>query len=126
VFHALVIDEYGSVEGILTVNDILESLVGEVSPEEEEYQILERDDGTWLVDGQYPFHEFLNFFDLQEYYEENRYNTLSGLILDKLGFIPKAGDKLSWTNFDLEIMDMDRARIDKVLVIHHKSPQKST
>jgi putative hemolysin len=120
VFHALVIDEYGSVEGILTVNDILESLVGEVSPEEEEYQIIEREDGSWLVDGQYPFHEFLNFFDLQELYEENRYNTLSGLILDKLGYIPEAGDKLSWTIFDLEIMDMDRARIDKVLVIHNK------
>lgn len=116
VFQALVIDEYGSVEGILTVNDILESLVGEVSPEEEEYQIVERDDGSWLVDGQYPFHEFLNYFDLQELYEDNRYNTLSGLILDKLGFIPKAGDKLSWSGFEMEIVDMDRARIDKVLV----------
>jgi putative hemolysin len=116
IFYALVIDEYGSVEGMITVNDILESLVGEVSPEEEEYQIFQRDDGTWLVDGQYPFHEFLNYFDLQELYEDNRYNTLSGLILDKLGYIPKAGDKLSWMGFDLEIVDMDRVRIDKVLV----------
>jgi putative hemolysin len=116
IFHALVIDEYGSVEGIITVNDILESLVGEVSPAEEEYQIVKRDDGSWLVDGQYPFHEFLNYFELQELYEENRFNTLAGLILDKLGFIPKAGDKLSWMGFNLEIMDMDRARIDKVLV----------
>jgi len=116
VFYALVIDEYGSVEGIITVNDILESLVGEVSPSEEEYQIVRRDDGSWLVDGQYPFHEFLNYFDLQELYEENRFNTLAGLILDKLGYIPKAGDKTSWMGFDIEVMDMDRARIDKVLV----------
>jgi putative hemolysin len=116
VFHALVIDEYGSIEGIITVNDILESLVGEVSPAEEEYQIVHRDDGTWLIDGQYPFHEFLNYYDMQELYEDNRYNTISGLILDKLGFIPKAGDKVSWMGFEIEIMDMDRARIDKVLV----------
>jgi putative hemolysin len=116
IFYALVIDEYGSVEGMITVNDILESLVGEVSPEEEEYQIFQRDDGTWLVDGQYPFHEFLNYFDLQELYEDNRYNTLSGLILDKLGYIPKASDKLTWMGFEIEIMDMDRVRIDKVLV----------
>jgi putative hemolysin len=116
VFHALVIDEYGSVEGIITVNDILESLVGEVSPEEEEYQIVMRDDSSWLVDGQYPFHEFLNYFDLQELYEENRFNTLAGLILDKLGYIPKAGDKINWMGFDIEVVDMDRARIDKVMV----------
>jgi putative hemolysin len=116
VFYALVIDEYGSVEGIITVNDILESLVGEVSPAEEEYQIVIRDDGTWLVDGQYPFHEFLNYFDLQELYEESHFNTLAGLILDKLGYIPKAGDKVIWMGFVLEIMDMDRVRIDKVLV----------
>ena len=116
VFYALVIDEYGSVEGIITVNDILESLVGEVSPAEEEYQIVKRDDGSLLVDGQYPFHEFLNYYDMQELYEENRYNTISGLILDKLGFIPKAGDKITWMGFEIEIMDMDRARIDKVLV----------
>lgn len=116
VFYALVIDEYGSVEGIITVNDILESLVGEVSPAEEEYQIVMRDDGSLLVDGQYPFHEFLNYYDMQELYEENRYNTISGLILDKLGFIPVAGDKITWMGFEIEVMDMDRARIDKVLV----------
>ena len=115
-FHALVIDEYGSVEGIITVNDILESLVGEVSPAEEEYQIFNRDDGTWLIDGQYPFHEFLNYFDMQELYEENRFNTIAGLILDKLGYIPSAGDKINWMGFQIEIVDMDRARIDKVLV----------
>jgi len=122
VFHALVIDEYGSVEGIITVNDILESLVGEVSPSEEEYQIVQRDNGSWLVDGQYPFHEFLNYFDMQELYEENRFNTLAGLILDKLGYIPKAGEKISWMGFDLEIVDMDRARIDKVLVSFRPPP----
>lgn len=116
VFYALVIDEYGELEGMISVNDILESLVGEVSPEEEEYQITQRDDGSWLVDGQYPFHEFLNHFDLQELYEDHHYNTLSGLILDKLGYIPKAGEKLNWMNFDIEIVDMDRARIDKILV----------
>ncbi|MBP6870745.1 MAG: HlyC/CorC family transporter [Bacteroidales bacterium] len=119
-FHALVIDEYGSVEGIITVSDILESLVGEVSPADEEYQIISRDNGTWLVDGQYPFHEFLNYFDLQELYEENRFNTIAGLILDQLGYIPKAGDKTDWMGFRFEIMDMDRARIDKVLVSKEK------
>jgi putative hemolysin len=116
VFYALVVDEYGSVEGMITISDILESLVGEVSPDEEEYQVVVRDDGSWLIDGQYPFHEVLNYFDMQELYEENRYNTLSGLILDKLGAIPNTGDKITWMGFEIEVVDMDRVRIDKVLV----------
>jgi putative hemolysin len=116
VFYALVVDEYGNTQGMLTVNDILESLVGEVSPSEEEYQITRRDDGSFLVDGQYPFHEFLNYFDMEELYEEHHYNTISGLILEYSGSIPQTGFKVGWMAFDFEVVDMDGPRIDKLLV----------
>lgn len=123
IFYALVVDEYGNTQGILTVNDILESLVGEVSPAEEEYQIVTREDGSWLIDGQYPFHEFLNYFDIEELYEEHHYNTLSGLILEYSGSIPQTGYKMIWTAFEFEVVDMDGPRIDKVLV--SRKPSKT-
>ena len=88
----------------------------------EEAEIVERSDGTWLVDGQYNFYDFLEYFDMEDLYAEHDYNTLSGLILEILERVPKTGEKLSWLNFEFEIVDMDGARIDKVLV--SKIPQK--
>lgn len=114
--YSLVVDEYGDMQGILTVNDILESLVGDVTPGGDDLQIIRRADGSFLVDGQYPFHEFLNYFDLEEFYEEYHYNTLSGLILELTGSIPATGDRIAWLGFELEIIDMDGPRIDKILV----------
>jgi len=116
IFYALVVDEYGNTQGILTVNDILESLVGEVSPVEEEYQITPRGDGSFLVDGQYPFHEFLSYFEVEELYEDHHYNTLSGLILANANAIPQEGYRFDWMSFGFEVIDMDGPRIDKVLV----------
>ncbi len=116
-FYALVIDEFGSIQGIVTLNDLMEALVGNiVVPDETDEQIIEREDGTWLVDGQYSFYDFLAYFDMEDLYQEHDFNTLSGLILDVLEHIPKTSEKLRWRNFEMEILDMDAARIDKVLV----------
>lgn len=117
VHYGIITDEYGHMQGLLTMNDLLEALVGDVSEfYHGEFSFVERSDGTWLVDGQFPLSEFLAKFDLQHLASEYAYNTISGLILDHLRHIPKPGEKLQWQNFELEIMDMDKARIDKILV----------
>ena len=116
VKYGIVTDEFGGIQGIVTLNDILEALIGQVLEPDEELDITERADGTWLVDGQYSFYDFLAYFDMEDLYAENGFNTLSGLILDVLERVPKTGDTLVWKNFIFEIVDMDKARIDKVLV----------
>ena len=120
VKYGFVTDEFGDVKGIVTLTDIMEALVGEVVEEGEESSIIVRDDGSVLVDGQYSFYNFLEYFDLEDWYPEHDYNTLSGLILDILEHVPKEGEKFSWRHFEFEIVDMDGARIDKVLVTQHK------
>jgi len=115
--QALVMDEYGEMQGMITLNDLLEALVGDVSEfYESEFVFTERADGSWLIDGQYPLVEFLRKFDLDELIEDYPFNTLSGLILHELRRIPAAGDILKWREFTIEILDMDGARIDKVLI----------
>lgn len=116
--EALICDEFGSCEGIITLKDILEGLVGEIEQTQHEPNIIKRiEDDSWLVDGQCPMHDFLLYFDQEEMYDpNNEYNTLGGLILDLGQHIPQSGEKLRWQNFELEVVDMDGVRIDKVLV----------
>ncbi|MDR0732460.1 MAG: hemolysin family protein [Dysgonamonadaceae bacterium] len=121
VKYAFVTDEFGEVKGIVTMTDILEALVGEVAGEDEESSITAREDGSFLIDGQCSFYNFLEYFDLEGWYAEHDYNTLSGLILDVLEHVPQEGEKFSWYHFNFEIIDMDGARIDKVLVKTEKS-----
>ena len=117
IHYALIIDEFGLVEGLVTMNDILESLVGNASEmETEEEEFTEREDGTYLIGGQYPFYDFLSHFDLEDLYKDNNFNTLSGLIFEQTGTIPKVGEKIIWDKFVFEIVDLDGARIDKILV----------
>lgn len=114
-----IVDEYGSVEGMITLNDILEAIVGDIGPvDEDDYEIIERHDGSFLVDAQIPFYDFLSKFEKTDYISEGEqdFNTVAGFILHQLKAIPKAGDRLEWKEFKFEIMDMDGNRIDKVLV----------
>ena len=113
---ALIIDEFGVLQGIVTLKDIMEAIVGEIPEPHEEPEIIKRQDGTYLVDGQCSFYNFLSYFKQGDLYSTNEYNTLGGLILEELGHIPCSGEILEWKNFKLEVMDMDGARIDKVLV----------
>lgn len=116
VKYGIVTDEFGGIQGIVTLKDIMEGLIGQVPEVGEEAEIVQRADGSWLVDGQYNFYDFLEYFDMEDLYAEHDYNTLSGLILEILERVPKTGETLSWLTFQFEIVDMDGARIDKVLV----------
>ena len=119
IHYALIIDEFGMVEGMVTMNDILESLVGnssEFETEDDEDEFMERADGTFLIGGQYSFYDFLSHFDMEDVYQDNNYNTISGLLFSKIGVIPKEGEKIEWDKFVFEIVDMDSTSIDKVLV----------
>jgi putative hemolysin len=119
-----IVDEYGSVLGLITLNDILEAIVGDIpQPDIPDYEILERDDGSFLIDGQIPFYDFLTRFEKTEWMNEGEhdFDTLAGFILHELEHIPKPGEKLEWKGFSFEILDMDGHRIDKVLV--NLSPQ---
>lgn len=114
-----IVDEYGSMLGLITLNDILEAIVGDLPQEDmEDYTITERSDGSYLVDGQIPFYDFLARFEKTEWInqEEHQFDTLAGFILHELEHIPHAGEKLEWKGFNIEILDMDGHRIDKVLV----------
>ena len=117
VHYAFVTDEYGVFQGIITLNDILEALVGDAADfDEDEYQLVAREDGTWLVDGLYSLHDFLTYFDMDELTNDYEVTTVSGLIMTEMGKIPKQGEKLFWNKLELEIIDMDGVKIDKVLV----------
>lgn len=121
VHYALVTDEYGVFQGIITLNDILEALVGDASDfYDDEFQLQANDDGTWLVDGHYPLHDFLTYFDLDDLINEYEVTTLSGLIMTELSYIPKEGEKLAWNLYELEVVTMDGVKIDKVRVRHIK------
>ena len=114
-----IVDEYGTVEGMVTLNDILEAIIGDFpQPDTPDYEIIERSDGSFLVDAQIPFYDFLSRFEQTEYMNEGEqeFDTLAGFILHKLERIPHEADKLEWEGFKLEILDMDGHRIDKVLV----------
>lgn len=113
---ALIIDEFGIVQGMVTLKDIMEAIVGEIPEPHEDPEIMEHPDGTYLVDGQCSFYNFLSYFKLGDLYPENEHNTLGGLIMEELGHIPHAGEHLEWKSFALEIVNMDGARIDKVRV----------
>ncbi|SDJ59451.1 hemolysin family protein [Flavobacterium noncentrifugens] len=117
VHYALVSDEYGVFQGIITLNDILEALVGDASDfYKDDFQLVAREDGTWLVDGHYSLHDFLTYFELDELINDYEVTTVSGLIMTELSHIPKQGEKLIWQNFELEVIDMDGVKIDKVMV----------
>lgn len=117
--YCFIVDEYGSVEGMITFFDILEAIVGD-TPEtgDDEYEIVEREDGTFLVDGQLSFYDLLNKLDRIEWLGEGErdFDTVAGFILNELQRIPVTGDTMEWKDIKFEIVDMDGHRIDKVLI----------
>lgn len=116
--NAVIVDEYGDVEGMISMDDVVDALLGDTTEyNQDEYQITQRDDNSWLADGQVPYYEFADYFDLGDRdEEEGDYNTLAGFLLHQLHHIPQAGEVVEWKEFRFEIMDMDGRRIDKVLI----------
>ncbi|HCF03134.1 hemolysin family protein [Flavobacterium sp.] len=117
VHYAFITDEYGVFQGIITLNDILEALVGDAADfDDDEYKLIANEDGSWLVDGQYSLHDFLTYFDMDELTTDYEVTTVSGFIITELGAIPKEGDKLIWNKLEFEAQKMDGVKIDKVLI----------
>jgi magnesium and cobalt exporter, CNNM family len=110
----LVIDEFGALQGLLTIHDILEEIVGEM--EIDEPQATQRQDGSWLLDGMLEVDEFKEIFHLPVLPHEDEYETLSGFVMVSLGRVPQPTDRFEWNGLKFEVMDMDGRRVDKVLV----------
>jgi len=110
----LVIDEVGGIQGLLTINDILEEIVGQI--EMEGPQATQRQDGSWLLDGMLEVDEFKDIFSLNALPDEDEYETLSGFVMMSLGRVPQTADHFEWQGLRFEVIDMDGRRVDKVLV----------
>jgi putative hemolysin len=110
----LVIDEFGGLQGLLTINDILEEIVGAM--EQDEPQATQRQDGSWLLDGMLEIDEFKEIFDFHLLPHEDEYETLSGFVMMSLGRVPQVTDHFEWNRYNFEVIDMDGRRVDKVLV----------
>ncbi len=116
---SLVVDEYGSVQGLVTLNDILEEIVGDIPSVEEleEPLAVQREDGSWLLDGMLPVNDFKEIFSIKELPGEGIYQTIGGFVLMQVGRIPPVGYHFEWGGLRFEVVDMDKNRIDKVLVM---------
>lgn len=121
---ALIVDEYGTIDGMVTLTDVLEAIVGDIPAldDEGEPAAMRREDGSWLLDGMIPVDELQMLLDLNELPEDSDdYDTLGGLFMAQMGRVPMLGDKFEWNNLRFEVMDMDGHRVDKVLVMPNKS-----
>lgn len=123
---ALILDEYGSLAGLITLSDIFESIVGDIpgASDDDEPEIVQRQDGSYLVDGSLHLDRFAQELGLGEGLFGD-YDTVAGLVLDRMGTIPKAGDTCHWANCRFEVLDMDGNRIDKILVSKASEPNES-
>jgi putative hemolysin len=130
IHMAIVVDEFGSIQGLITLGDILEALVGYIVPIDQpaEREAVQREDGSWLFDGTVPIDELKQYLDLRALPEEHAgyYQTLAGFIMNQLGRIPAAGDHFVWAGLRFEVVDMDGRRIDKILVARATPAEPST
>ncbi|MBA3722826.1 MAG: HlyC/CorC family transporter [Parachlamydiaceae bacterium] len=117
---AIVTDEYGGVQGLITLHDVLESIIGDVPSSSilPETSIVQRKDGTWIVDGMLPIDELKEQFDIDTFPDEEKgsYRTLGGFCMRQMGDIPKIGDSFIWQKFKFKIVKMDGRRVEKVLI----------
>jgi putative hemolysin len=117
---AIVVDEYGGIAGLITMTDVLSDVVGELDTETNTgiKGSVQREDGSWLLDGNFPAHETRELLDLDELpgEEEGRFETVGGFVMDQLGHIPEAGEYVDTDGYRIEVVDMDGNRIDKLLV----------
>jgi len=126
---AFIIDEHGGFQGLVTTSDLLEAIVGDIPmPDEvEEAEIIQREDGSWLVDGKVPADELKELLQVDQlpFEEENLYQTLGGLVMAYLGRVPSSGENFEWGGFQFEVVDMDGHRVDKVMIQRQPKEQQS-
>jgi putative hemolysin len=118
---ALVVDEYGGIQGLVTLNDLLESIVGDIpsSGQPPTPQAIQREDGSWLLDGMLPIDELKDWLKIGKLPGDDagHFQTLGGFMMMQMGRIPSAAEYFEWGGFRFEVMDMDGKRVDKVLVV---------
>jgi putative hemolysin len=118
---ALVVDEFGGLQGLVTLNDVMMAIVGNLPEREQRYEpkAVRREDGTWLVDALLEIDEAKTYLEIHSKLpdeDKGEFTTLGGFILHRLGHIPHEGEVVVWNRYKFEILDMDRQRIDKVLI----------
>ncbi|MGZ8157068.1 MAG: hemolysin family protein [Burkholderiales bacterium] len=128
---ALIVNEYGELQGLVTMNDIMQALVGDIGTvdEAEESDIVRREDGSWLIDGGVTVDRFKDALEVEETLPEEdtgSYNTLGGFAMLQLGRVPQIADSFEWGGLRFEVVDMDRNRVDKLLVARLPEPQPVT
>jgi putative hemolysin len=125
VHIGIVIDEYGTTQGLVTLNDILEAIVGDIPTTNQpaKQKVVQREDGSWLVDGMITLDEFSEEFEQVPLpdAEERDYETLAGFILHQLGSVPVVGQYFDWKGWRFEVVDLDGNRVDKVLLSRAQS-----
>jgi putative hemolysin len=127
---AIVVDEYGVIQGIITLNDVMEVIIGDIpfADQPHEADVIRREDGSLLIDGMLPIDELKKWLEVEDLPGEERgiYHTLGGFVVAQLGRIPASSDHFEWADFRFEVVDMDGNRVDKVLVISQLSPTSDT
>jgi putative hemolysin len=117
---AVIVDEYGAIQGLVTLNDILEAIVGDIRTgnEPEEPKVIQRSDGSWLIDGMLSVEDFKDLFNIKDLPGEEgvEYQTVGGFVLSQLGHLPTVSESFEWDRLYVEVVDMDEHRVDKVLV----------
>lgn len=119
---ALVVDEYGELEGLVTMNDVLGTIVGDLPTESlvDDEEAVEREDGSWLIDGMMGLDKFKDLFDLEDELpgeDSGNIHTVGGFVMFQLGRVPAVADRFEWEEFQFEVLDMDKTRVDKVMVL---------
>lgn len=124
---AMIVDEYGSVEGLVTLYDIMEAIVGDIpTPDEiEDPRIIERENGSWLVDGLIQIQDFMEFFEISDMPHFDDYQTLGGFVVTMIGDLPMTGQRFEWGDYKFEVVDMDIKRVDKILVTKKDKRQET-
>lgn len=117
---AVILNEYALVVGVITINDVMSTVMGELVTNADELQIIERDDGTWLVDGSTPIDDLEHALDIEEFPEDTTYETVAGFMMYMLRKIPKRTDKVIWAGYTFEVLDVDNNKIDQIFVTRNK------
>ena len=116
IHYGVVVDEYGSVEGVITLNDIMDGLVGDIT-DMDEPEVIQRSEDSWLIDGKLAFFEFLHEFEIDnDDFTDAQFHTIGGFVIHQLKAIPKTGNTFDWNGYRFEIVDMDGNRIDKIML----------
>jgi putative hemolysin len=127
---AFVVDEHGGLEGLVTTNDVVQALLGDMSrgSEDEQASAVQRDDGSWLMDGMLPLPDVLATLGLHNDAADElpEVATAAGLVTALLGDLPRTGDKVNWNGWQFEVTDLDGRRLDKLLVTRHPAQSRSS